>query len=54
MHFFTDVIFDLPSQDKAWKIVDSLAINDFSKSKMDATAAELMEERDTALAFLAA
>lgn len=41
-------------QDKSWKIVDSLAINDFSKSKMDATAAELMEERDTAVAFLAA
>uniref|UniRef100_A0A3P9MHG9 Malate dehydrogenase n=1 Tax=Oryzias latipes TaxID=8090 RepID=A0A3P9MHG9_ORYLA len=44
----------LQIKDKAWKIVDSLAINDFSKSKMDATAAELMEERDTALAFLAA
>uniref|UniRef100_A0A8C7XUD0 Malate dehydrogenase n=1 Tax=Oryzias sinensis TaxID=183150 RepID=A0A8C7XUD0_9TELE len=51
-----DLIYSFPVQikDKAWKIVDSLAINDFSKSKMDATAAELMEERDTALAFLAA
>lgn len=39
-------------QNKTWKIVDSLAINDFSKSKMDATAAELVEERDTAVTFL--
>ncbi|KAF6718983.1 Malate dehydrogenase, cytoplasmic [Oryzias melastigma] len=51
-----DLIYSFPVQikDKSWKIVDSLAINDFSKSKMDATAAELMEERDTAVAFLAA
>lgn len=40
-------------QDKTWKIVEGLAINTFSQSKMDATAAELMEERDTAVAFLA-
>lgn len=39
-------------QDKTWKIVEGLAINTFSKSKMDATAAELIEERDTAVAFL--
>lgn len=39
-------------QDKSWKIVDGLGINSFSQTKMDATAAELMEERDTALAFL--
>lgn len=39
-------------QDKSWKIVEGLAINDFSRSKMDATAAELLEERDTAVAFL--
>lgn len=40
------------SQDKSWKIVDGLGINGFSQTKMDATAAELIEERDTALAFL--
>lgn len=40
-------------QDKSWKIVDGLGINSFSQTKMDATAAELIEERDTALAFLA-
>lgn len=39
-------------QDKSWKIVDGLGINSFSQTKMDATAAELIEERDTALAFL--
>ncbi|XP_005922496.1 malate dehydrogenase 1Ab, NAD (soluble) [Haplochromis burtoni] len=49
-----DLIYSFPVQiqNKTWKIVDSLAINDFSKSKMDATAAELVEERDTAVAFL--
>lgn len=39
-------------QDKTWKIVDGLVINSFSQSKIDATAAELIEERDTAVAFL--
>lgn len=38
-------------QDKTWKIVDGLPINDFSRKKMDATAAELVEERDTALSL---
>uniref|UniRef100_A0AAX7SYH4 Malate dehydrogenase n=1 Tax=Astatotilapia calliptera TaxID=8154 RepID=A0AAX7SYH4_ASTCA len=49
-----DLIYSFPVQiqNKTWKIVDSLAINDFSKSKMDATAAELVEERDTAVTFL--
>lgn len=41
-------------QDKTWKIVDALPINEFSRAKMDATAAELVEERDTAVAFLSA
>jgi malate dehydrogenase len=34
--------------------VDGLVINDFSRGKMDATAAELVEERDTAVSFLSA
>lgn len=42
----------LCSQNKTWKIVDGLPVNDFSRAKMDATAAELVEERDTALDFL--
>ncbi|XP_019951461.1 malate dehydrogenase 1Ab, NAD (soluble) [Paralichthys olivaceus] len=49
-----DLIYSFPIQikDKNWTIVDGLAINDFSRSKMDATAAELIEERDMAVAFL--
>lgn len=39
-------------QNKTWKIMDGLTINDFSRAKMDATAAELVEERVTALEFL--
>ena len=29
-----------------WQIVQGLEINEFSQAKMDATAAELIEERD--------
>ncbi|TWW59134.1 Malate dehydrogenase, cytoplasmic [Takifugu flavidus] len=49
-----DLIYSFPVQikNKTWKIVDGLPINDFSRAKMDATAAELVEERDTALDFL--
>uniref|UniRef100_A0A8C6Q008 Malate dehydrogenase n=1 Tax=Nothobranchius furzeri TaxID=105023 RepID=A0A8C6Q008_NOTFU len=52
-----DLIYSFPwifdFSDKSWKIVDGLAINAFSRSKMDATAIELIEERDMAVAFLA-
>ncbi|XP_049927676.1 malate dehydrogenase 1Ab, NAD (soluble) [Epinephelus moara] len=49
-----DLIYSFPVQikDKTWKIVEGLSINDFSRKKMDATAAELMDERDTAVTFL--
>ncbi|KAJ8365881.1 hypothetical protein SKAU_G00147120 [Synaphobranchus kaupii] len=49
-----DLIYSFPVmiKNKSWKIVDGLAINDFSRGKMDATAAELVEERDTAVSFL--
>jgi len=30
----------------SWEIVQGLEIDDFSRSRMDATAAELVEERD--------
>ncbi|RUS87023.1 hypothetical protein EGW08_005261 [Elysia chlorotica] len=36
--------------DKTWTIVQDLKINDFAREKMDATAAELSEELDAALA----
>ncbi|CAN9499569.1 unnamed protein product [Ophioblennius macclurei] len=50
-----DLIYSFPVQikNKTWKIVDGLAINKFSQEKMDATAAELIEERDTAVSYLA-
>jgi len=33
-------------KDGAWSIVQGLDVNDFSRAKMDATARELVEERD--------
>ncbi|XP_072513857.1 malate dehydrogenase 1Aa, NAD (soluble) isoform X1 [Salminus brasiliensis] len=49
-----DLMYSFPVviKNKSWKVVDGLAINDFSRGKMDATAAELIDERDTALSFL--
>lgn len=49
-----DLIYSFPVEikDKTWTIVDGLAINEFSKEKMDITATELKEERETAMAFL--
>jgi len=34
-----------------WEIIDGLAINEFSKAKMEKTAKELLEERKMALGF---
>lgn len=39
--------FPVTTQDGNWQIVQDLEINDFSRAKMDASAAELSEERDT-------
>ncbi|TNN40856.1 Malate dehydrogenase, cytoplasmic [Liparis tanakae] len=49
-----DLIYSFPIEikNKTWKMVGGLPINDFSRAKMDATAAELVEERDTAMNFL--
>ncbi|XP_068088468.1 malate dehydrogenase, cytoplasmic [Hyperolius riggenbachi] len=44
--------FPVAIKDKSWKIVEGLQINDFSREKMDLTAKELEEERDTAFEFL--
>ncbi len=41
--------FPLTVQGGEWKIVDGLAVNEFSKGKMDATGKELLEERKMAL-----
>ncbi|GAA1752334.1 malate dehydrogenase [Aeromicrobium alkaliterrae] len=38
--------FPVRTSDGSWSIVQDLEINDFSRARMDATAAELVEERD--------
>jgi malate dehydrogenase len=38
--------YPVTTKDGRWEIVQGLEINDFSRAKMDATAAELAEERD--------
>ena len=38
--------YPVTTSDGSWEIVQGLEIDDFSRSRMDATAAELVEERD--------
>ena len=38
--------FPVTTSNGDWEIVQGLEIDDFSRGKMDATAAELIEERD--------
>ena len=38
--------YPVTTRDGSWEIVQGLEIDDFSRGKMDATAAELVEERD--------
>ena len=38
--------YPVTTKDGKWEIVQGLEIDDFSRGKMDATAAELVEERD--------
>lgn len=50
-----DLVFSFPvqvKQNKTCKVVTGLFINDFSRGKIDVTAAELMEEREAALQFM--
>lgn len=50
------LIYSFPVATKAdhsYQIVQGLSIDDFARSKMDATKAELIEERDTALSVCA-
>jgi len=48
----SNVVFSYPvtCKNKQWTVVKELAIDDFSKSKIEATSQELSEERDDALA----
>lgn len=49
-----DLLYSFPVtiKNKTWKIVEGLPINDFSREKMDLTAKELTEEKETAFEFL--
>lgn len=47
-----DVVFSFPVEvvNKQWKIVQGLTIDDFARAKLATTGAELLEEKDEALA----
>ena len=49
-----DLMYSFPVRikNRKWEIVEGLSISDFARSKMDATANELVEERDVASEFL--
>ncbi|MEE6474604.1 hypothetical protein FKM82_010439 [Ascaphus truei] len=49
-----DLLYSFPVtiKNKTWKIVEGLNINDFSRGKMDLTAKELLDEKETAFEFL--
>lgn len=50
------IVYSFPvriSSDRNWEIVQGLPISDFAREKMDKTAKELEEEKQTALDFLA-
>ena len=51
------VVYSFPISIKPggdWSIVEGLAISDFAREKMDLTAKELLEEKETAVQFLSA
>lgn len=49
------IVYSYPvtiGSDHEWKIVQGLSIDDFSREKMDATAKELMQEKESCQSFL--
>jgi malate dehydrogenase len=44
--------FPVKISNKEWSIVQGLEISTFAREKMDITAKELMEEKETAMSFL--
>lgn len=48
-----DIVFSFPVtiENKQWKVVQGLSIDDFARSKFDITAAELLEEKEEATAI---
>lgn len=51
-----DIVFSFPVQiqNRQWKIVQGLTVDEFTRSKLDVTAKELLEEKDEAMAVCAA
>ena len=52
-----DIIYSFPvriKSDHSWELVQGLPISDFAREKMEATAKELVAERDTDTQFLSA
>ena len=50
-----DIIYSFPvriKSDRSYEIVQGLTISDFARTKMENTAKELVEEKDTAAQFL--
>ena len=50
-----DIVYSFPvkiSPDHKYEIVKGLAISDFSREKMDATAEELLQEKESCQSFL--
>jgi malate dehydrogenase len=43
--------FPVVSKDGAWEIVQGLSISDFSRARIDASVAELVEEREAITAL---
>ncbi|XP_019853270.1 PREDICTED: malate dehydrogenase, cytoplasmic-like [Amphimedon queenslandica] len=51
------IVYSVPvriNPDRSWQVVDGLSVSDFAREKMDISAKELVEERDTATQFLSA
>lgn len=49
------IVYSYPvsiSTDGEWKIVEGLSIDDFSRERMDATASELLQEKESCQSFL--
>ena len=49
------IVYSYPmtiGSDGEWKIVQGLPIDDFSREKMDATAKELLQEKESCQSFL--
>lgn len=49
------IVYSYPvtiGQNQEWKIVQGLPIDDFSREKMDATASELLQEKESCQSFL--